>query len=506
MAILFNQIPGSGLVDPGFFFEFNPAGYYSSVSRMILIGHKTSAGTIAANTPTLVASQNDCDKLAGAGSMLREMFRIAKQNAPVQEIWIEHVAETGAAQTFTLTVGSGATGTAGTGTIIVQGETIQVPIAAADTTTIIAASIAAAIGSTTPYYNPLTGAMLQFTAASAAAVATATCRHAGSIFADTEFYIPPISGNLFTTANLTIASGTTGTGQPTLTTALSALGDDNWDFIVSPWSDSTSTAAYASLTNDTSGRWSYPRGSYGHVWSVATGSLSALQTLGAALNDRHLTVLGRNSASVTPSHLWVAGYAARRAAWLSDYATGNVSRNATGLVVQGLQGPRDRSTWFGYSSRNSLVQAGISTFLNNQDGSVAIDKDVTTQETGTSGQPDATFRDVQTIYQTMHVTRIQKADVAFNLGNRAIADIKPAGLDAIVTPKDIASQFIVSYQRLFLQGLVENVAGYIQNLSVQRNASNRNRVDVYNPIQVVRPLDVLATNTTVYIGVLPSAN
>ena len=93
MPILFNQIPGSGLVAPMFAFEVNSAGGYGSPARLLLIGHKVAAGSLAVNTPTVIGSQSDADSLCGGGSMLREMYRIARQNAPVQEIWAMHVAE-----------------------------------------------------------------------------------------------------------------------------------------------------------------------------------------------------------------------------------------------------------------------------------------------------------------------------------------------------------------------------------------------------------------------------
>lgn len=502
MSVQFNNIPGSGLVTPLFAFEFNSAGLYSSVSRMILIGHKTGSGTLASNTPAIVASQQDADALCGPGSMLREMYRVARQNAPFQEIWLMAVAESGSAQAWTLTVGSSAAGAQAVGTLIIGGETVQVPIASTDTTTQIAASIVTAINA---YYNGLTGAMLPVTATSSTATVTATARHAGAIFADLDIYIPVIPGNPFNASSaLTVSAGTTATGTPTLTSALAALGDDSWDFIVSPWADSTSAAAYAAATNDTSGRWAYSRQSYGHVWSQITGGLSALTTAGAGLNDRHLTIIGRQANSVTPAYLWPAAIAGRRAAWLSDYATGNVSRNATGSVVLGLQGPRDRSVWFGYSSRNTLVQTGISTTINNIDGSVAIDKEVTTMQKGVSGQPDATFRNVQTIYQCMHVVRILKTDLQNNFGQKALADSNPGNLASLVTTKDIASSLITTYQKLGQQGMVENVAGFVQNLSVTRNASNPARVDMGVPLQTVKPLDVLATNVIVFGGAIPT--
>ena len=237
MTVSFNQIPAAGLVDPIFAIEINPAGFYASASRLLLIGHKTSSGTLTANVPVLVASQSDADAVAGPGSMLREMFRIARQNAPVQEIWLMHVAETGVAQTWTATIAAAATGTAGVAYLSIGDETVSVSIAATDTVANVATNLAAAI---TAYSNALTGAMLPVTATAAAAVVTITARHFGTLLNDLLPYKTDIAGNIFSISGaLTIASGTAGTGIPTLTTALAALGDDQYDFVVAPWGDAT---------------------------------------------------------------------------------------------------------------------------------------------------------------------------------------------------------------------------------------------------------------------------
>src|SRR5580700_8647529 len=124
-GIGFNYIPGTGLTAPIFTFEVNSGGQFQDSTRLILIGHKTSAGTMALNTPTPVASQNDVDTFAGGGSMLREMFRVATANAPAQPIWIEAVADVGVAPVWTVTIASP---TAGVGTFDVNGQRIQIPI------------------------------------------------------------------------------------------------------------------------------------------------------------------------------------------------------------------------------------------------------------------------------------------------------------------------------------------------------------------------------------------
>jgi phage tail sheath gpL-like len=106
MSIGFNNIPGSGLVAPLFAFEVNSGGQFESVSRLVLMGHKVTAGQLADNTMAVCGSLADADFLVGPGSMLREMFRVARAQAPVQEIWLMPVAATGTAATWTLTVGT----------------------------------------------------------------------------------------------------------------------------------------------------------------------------------------------------------------------------------------------------------------------------------------------------------------------------------------------------------------------------------------------------------------
>lgn len=495
MPIGFNNIPGAGLTAPIFAFEANSAGWYDSVSRLVLIGHKTAGGSLAVNTPIVVTTQNEADAYAGPGSMLREMFRIARLQAPVQEIWIVPVAETGTAPTWTITIGA-VPAAGGTGYIEICGERLAITVNVGDTATVVAASIAAAING---YYNALTGAMLPVTAASAAAVATVTSRHAGLIMAEVDFYLPPDSGNIFSTTWVTVANGTAATGSPTLTSALAALGDEPADAIVSPWADATSLDAYSTLLNDISGRWSWSRQTYGHVGACFTGNTAAQTTLGLTRNDRHATIFSRPATTAAhPSWLWAAGMMARITPWLSDTVLGGVSRNQTGLVVQGLKAPRDRAQIPGYSTRNTLNNAGISTWGTTPDGGVTIDKVVTNYRTGSSGQPDTTFRDIQALFQTSGALRYIRAIVANEHGNKGLADDNPGNLSAITTPRDIKATFIHAYTELCDRGVLENAKAFASLVQVQRNAQNPNRVDVFAPMDRVNPLDILAANATIY--------
>ena len=491
----FNTIPGSGLTAPIFAFEVNSGGAYDSVSRLVLIGHKTAAGTLAANAVSVCASQQEADALAGPGSMLREMFRIARQNAPAQEIWLGHVAEAGAAATWTITVGA-VPSAGGVGYLDICGERLAVQVAAGDAPATVAASIATVVNG---YYNALTQAMLPVTAASTGNVATLTARHGGAVMNDVEIVAPTDSPNLFAQGSwIVIAAGTAGAGVPTLTSALAALGDDPADLVVSPWSDAASIAAYAAWSNDVSGRWAWSRQSYGHVLTVNTGALAAQTTLGLSLNDRHLTIVPRVATQPTPCWLMAAGVAARVLPWLSDCVLGNVARNQTGLVVQGVKGPRDRSLVPGYAARNTLVNAGVSSWKLGADGSFQIDKLVTTYRTGASGQPDTVFRDIQALFQISGGLGYMRAQVAQAHGQKALASANPRALLAITTPVDIRNTLIGAYVELCKRGVFENPAWFAANVSAVQNAQNANRVDCYVPLDRVNPLDIFAANATVF--------
>jgi phage tail sheath gpL-like len=500
-GILFNYIPGNGLVAPGRFFEANSGGQYQPSGRFILVGFKTSAGSMALNTPIPVASQNMVDAFAGAGSMLREMYRITQQQntagLPIYIMAIDDSALT--ARVGTITIGSGLA--AGVGAFEFCGELIQIPVGSADTPTTIAAAVAAALNS---YYNPLTGAMLPVTATSSAGVVTWTARNKGAWASEIDIWVnPKILGNVFAISGVwTAATTTAGAGTPTgVAAALAVLGDTQADFIVCPFADTTSLgSAYAAL-NDISGRWSWSRQSYGHYWCAGVGNYSALTSL-TFNNDRHSTFFGCFSpgANGTPhgSWLWIAAAAAAVAQRLLDVTTGNVSGAQAGTVLVGVRPPRDQSLWPNYTARNTLLQLGVSTWSVNSAGQVMIDKLITTYLTGSGGQSDAVFRDVQAVYQASGGLKFMRADMDANFAQRALAPTNPGNLGVIVTPADIKSQFISSYTQLTKQGVFSDAATFASLLVVQINATNPDRADVYAPLERVNPFDILAANATFY--------
>lgn len=302
MAVAFNQIPANLRV-PLFYAEVN-AGQspYSGPSRTLLIGQKTAAGSAPANVPVILSG--DPQPLMGTGSMLSEMAIWARQNNPFGEIWMLPLVDGGGAiQTFTVTVASGILGSNGTASLYVAGEKVSVAVAPSDTNANVASNLAAAINAGYVKF----GRVLSFpvTAAAASNVLTLTARNAGALGAKLSILKDLVGDEGPLQTYLTIAAGTAGTGVPTLGTALAALGDMEFDYICSPYADTTSLDVIKDFLGGVSGRWSPIQQIYGHYLTVMFDSFSNFASFGTGRNDPNVSIVGVVD-SPSPPWRWAA--------------------------------------------------------------------------------------------------------------------------------------------------------------------------------------------------------
>lgn len=490
----FNYIPGN-LVAPIVTFEISSGGQFENPSRLLLIGYKNTGASLVDNTPTPCPTPYEARALAGAGSMLDDMVRIARQNAPALEIWIMSPTAAGTANVRTLTFSAPAED-GGQGVIWINGEPVSVTLSAGATDEDAAAAIAAAINA---YYNPLTEASLPVTATVAAEVVTVTNRHGGAHGAEIDIYVPQMGGANALYGAVAVATTTAGSGSPDLSTGLAAMGDDAFDWIVTAFADDTNLGRLETLLSDVSGRWAWNRQIYGHAFYAKVDTVGNLTTHGLAKDTRHLSCvpLVTGDGHYQASYLWAAAIVARSAVWLADGANGNVSRNQTGLAVAGILAPRDRAKWLAYATRDAFLKSGLSTWSVDGGGNVVIDKIITMQRT-TAGVTDTTFRDIQKIGQITYGLRYLRQRVTIEHGQKAIADDNPANLDSISTPLDIKATFAHAYLDLVRRGVFEDYVGFIDRCTVTRDADNPNRVNVMASLDAVNPLDVIATNAKIY--------
>ncbi|WP_173676300.1 phage tail sheath subtilisin-like domain-containing protein, partial [Escherichia coli] len=113
-------------------------------------------------------------------------------------------------------------------------------------------------------------------------------------------------------------AGTAGSGAPDLTAAVAAMGDEVFDFIGLPFNDAASINMMMTEMNDSSGRWSYARQLYGHVYTAKLGTLSELVGAGDMHNQQHITLAGYEKETQSPVDELVASRLAREAVFIRN--------------------------------------------------------------------------------------------------------------------------------------------------------------------------------------------
>ena len=484
-AVSFNNIPANIRV-PLFYAEVDnsQAGYFSQELRTLLIGQMLSTGTATADEPVLVSSTDQAKTLFGIGSMLARMHEVARLNNPVGEIWCIPVADpdAGVQADGTLTF-TGPSTAAGTLNIYIGADRVQVGVASGDTATAIATAVAAAINADTT---------LPVTAAAALGVVTLTARHKGLLGNDIKVQLNyrGLAGGESTPAGVAcaIVALADGAGTPDLDDALSAMGDEEYDFIIQPYSDSTSLDAFKTLMNDSSGRWAYNRQIYGHVYTAMRGTFSALQTAGALRNDQHMTIAGLEANVPNTSWEYAAAYGSRNAVFI---AADPARPTQTGELVGIL--PPPPSSRFLLTERETLLNNGIATSFTSG-GAVRIERAITTYQENTFGQSDPSYLDSETLHQLANIIRRLRYRITQKYPRHKLADdgTRYGAGQAIVTPKVIRGELLAEYAQLELAGQVENSAAFAANLIVERDADNPNRLNVLLPPDLVNQLRVFA--------------
>ena len=174
MPVSFNTIP-STMRAPLFYAEMDnsKAGTYQATYRALLIGQITNVLFPDVNKPTLISSLAQAKSKFGNGSQIAQMFDGYFENNTSVEVYALPISDpdSGAAARGTFTV-SGTATAAGTLTLYIYDESVQVGIAEGDEAADVAESIAAAINADVD---------LPVTAEASEAAVTVTAKHKGII-------------------------------------------------------------------------------------------------------------------------------------------------------------------------------------------------------------------------------------------------------------------------------------------------------------------------------------
>ena len=499
MPVSFNSIPANWRM-PLYWVEVDPsmAGYPRSRLTSLIIGTMMPTGTAIPDVPIPVPSQADARQLFGYGSMLDGMVESFTKNNFAQELWVVPIAEAqaGGVATGTLTVTTPATA-AGTLPIYIAGRRVSVFVAAGEAIGIIGGNIVRAINA-----DPSMPVIASSSGTDSPDI-TLTCKWKGVEGNDIDVRLA--YGGALAAEQVPVGLGITlsgnklsgGTGTTDISNAIENLGDEIYEYVACGFTDSTSLALLeAEYGFGDDGRWGWLRQLYGHVFAARRGvsmsdqtGYSDLLTYGPNNNSGVLSILGFETHSPTPAWNWAAAYTAKAArALLNDPA-----RPLQTLALEGCL-PAPKHQRFKMKQLNDLSGVGIATQGVNADGIPAIKRESTTYQKNLYGQGDDAYELVPTLATLSALFRSQRHAITSKYPRHKLADdgTRFGAGQAVVTPKIIKAELIAQYRFDEFLGRVENAVAFKQNLIVERDANDPNRVNVLYPPDLINQLRIFA--------------
>lgn len=482
MTISFNDIPAQVRV-PVAMVEFDPsrAGGGQAQQRILVMGQRLAAGTVAEGVPTLVTSAAQAEEYFGRGSMLAAMFAALKGANRFTASWAIALDDDGGAVQATgkITVTGPATA-AGTVYLYVAGTRLTAAVASGDSQDAVASAIQAAIAADTSL--PVTAAVNGTNANEVDLTARNGGEAGNSIDVRANYYQQE---QLPAGISLAVTAMSGGTANPDVSTAVAAMGEEQYDHIVMPYTDAANLTA---LETELADRWGPLRQIEGIAYTAYRGTVGTTQTFGDGRNS-HLVSCMATGVAPQPPYVWAAVYGAVAAYHLAI----DPARPLQTLWLQGLMPPAiaDRHT---FDERNTLLFDGVSTHRVSAGGQVLVDRAVTMYQENAAGVADTAYLDVQTPATLAEIRRRIRSMVTTKYPRHKLANdgtrVGPG--QAIVTPRVMRDELLALFRQMEEAGLVEGFDQFKDDLVVERNANDANRLDVQMAPDLVNGLRVFA--------------
>ncbi|MGP0771343.1 phage tail sheath subtilisin-like domain-containing protein, partial [Escherichia coli] len=273
--------------------------------------------------------------------------------------------------------------------------------------------------------------------------------------------------------------------NPDITRSVAGMGDRQYNYVVMPYKDDANLKI---ISDELLKRWGPAKMSDGVLWLAHTGTFGEVQAFGAKRNDFLATCTSIPKAP-EPDYLWAAAVCATCAPSLGADPARPLQTLA--LPSRMAPAPADRLT---REERNSLLWGGIATVSVAAGDMVQIERQVTMYRQNVYGESDPSYLDVETIYTLSYLRYSLRTFITQRFPRHKLADDGTpvrAGQN-IVTPEIMKLQLISLGEEWVELGLVENLDTFKKNLLVERNTSDRNRLDVLCTPDLVNQFRFLA--------------
>lgn len=450
--------------------------------QMITTG--ADAGTATPNTVVEIpVSESAIDALFGQGALMAlAAKRYRKANSYTRTFAIASAdlsAGAAAAGSFTF---AGPAAVAGTISLLIAGQSVQVGVLAADTAASIATKAVAAISANKNL--PVTAAV----DGTDTAKVNITAKWKGLTGNDIDLRYNYYAGEqLPNGVTITTVAMTGGSGAPDMAALIAAMPDEWYNHIMTPFND---TASLNTLRDELLTRWGPLKMSEAIAYTAFRGTYGETITFGEARNDFLLSCMG-TSKSPSPSWEFAASYCGVASYQLAI----DPARPLQTLALPGILAPA-KADRFAFDERNNLLKSGIATYQVQPGDVVAIEREVSMYQKNAFGDPDPSYLDITTP-ATLGKMRYDVRVMVTNrfprhklVNDEALPEIDPG--QPVVSPKLMKEALLEVALDWVAAGLMENYDLFKETLSVVRPSGDRNRLDALSNPDIVNQFRIFA--------------
>lgn len=493
MSISFNNIPTS-IRTPGVYGEVDNSralqGLAANPQKALIIGEKSSAGSAVNATLYAITKESVAEGYFGPGALLTRQCEVFKKNNPNTELWAIALSG-GTAQAscrinFSQAISHANYSCSAGGQymrLLVNGKQVYRLLTSGWSMVDIASDAATYMSEQGDF--PCTVSVI---AASGVLVMSALTSGAWGNGLDVRFnYYDGESDPTFFGDSALLSAFEGGAGNGSLDDAWAIIDNEQFHYIIQPYVDTTNLT---SLETELTDRFKPLEDLQGHGFTGYRGTQAQCTTLGNARNNPHSIIMGMYDSPTDPAELGAA---------LGAVAAFNLNNDPARplhyLQLKGILAP-PVSSRFTTAEREILLYDGIATWKCDSSGNIQIERCITTYQTNASGVKDASYLDIQTLATLMEIryqfkTRMQTRFISprFKLAD----DTFPVAAGSYVaTPKTIKNEIISLFTLLRDRGLIENLDEFVENLIVERDLTDVNRVNVLLPPDLINQFRILA--------------
>lgn len=452
---------------PFVFVEFDPSKAFQGPSilnyQVLVIGQRTTTGSKSEKQIDLVTSADEAAAFYGNGSMMHRIFMAYFDNTKVVPVYGASLDDDGSGVPATGTFTISGTATAdGTIVLYIAGKRITVVVLDTEAATAIGDNAVIEINAITD---------LPVTAANSTGTVTLTAKNDGEAGNDIDMRINYNDGEVLPAGvSIAVVAMASGATNPDIQDIIDIWGDEWYQVIICPFNDATNLTA---METELADRFTYSRMIDGLYVTGKKETLANLTTFGNGRNSQHVCC---PYLQLVPTYIgdWVGAWGAQ----IAVEGQADPARPFQTLELKGILPPAITER-FTLLENNQLLTDGIATFYVDSGGKVRIQRAITMYQTNPQSAPDIAYLDVNTLLNLMYLrfdfrnailtkyARSKLADDGTNFGTN----------QPIITPSIGKAEAIAKFRQWEALGLVENVDQFKNDLIVERNASDPNRLD-----------------------------